>query len=70
MVKEKPVTYTCEGSVRGCCGVKHRYIGSAVRCIKKDMNGCASQGGYSDRNVVRSDGKDLSEYEIQDMDQY
>lgn len=69
MAKEKPVTYTCEGSVRGCCGVKHRYLGSAVRCIKRDMAACDSQGD-EDRSPVRSDGKELSELEIQDMDQY
>jgi hypothetical protein len=45
--------YTCQGDVRGDCGVMHRTISSACKCITRDQTGCASQGGYSDR-IVRA----------------
>ncbi len=60
-------TYTTEGSVRGCCGHKHRTIEAAIRCIKRDQAGCSSQGGYSDRSVVRVDGEDLTDSEKEDI---
>ena len=44
--------YTTNGSVRGQCGHVHRTIETAVRCLKRDGGGCASQGGYTDRIVV------------------
>jgi hypothetical protein len=50
-------TYTCEGDVRGCCGVTHRTMTGAVRCLEADQAGCASQGSYSDRAIYRSDGQ-------------
>ena len=53
-------TYTTMGSVRGCCGHKHRTIEAAKRCIDRDHAGCVRQGGYSDRTVVYSDGSELS----------
>ena len=56
-------TYTTIGSVRGCCGHKHRTIKAAVDCIKRDQSGCAIQGGYSDRDVRRSGGAELSDSE-------
>ena len=43
--------YRCVGSVRGWCGHKHRSLDAAVRCRRGDDNGCALQGGYSDRVV-------------------
>lgn len=55
--------YTTTGSVRGCCGHKHRSIVTAKRCIDNDQAGCATQGGYSDRDVIRYDGSELSEDE-------
>lgn len=59
--------YTTTGSVRGCCGHKHRSIATAKRCIDKDQAGCATQGGYSDRHVVRHDGSELSEDEQDEL---
>lgn len=53
-------TYTTSGSVRGCCGHRHRTIEAAKRCIDKDHAGCARQGGYSDRTVVYYDGSELN----------
>lgn len=44
--------YTCRGSVRGDCDVKHRSVGSAFRCCNKDHRDCATVGGYSDRYPV------------------
>jgi hypothetical protein len=39
----------------------------AKRCIDKDQAGCATQGGYSDRHVVRHDGSELSEDEEDEL---
>lgn len=59
--------YTTEGSVRGCCGHKHRSIATAKRCIDNDQAGCATQGGYSDRYVIHYDGSELSEEEKNEL---
>jgi hypothetical protein len=59
--------YTTRGSVRGGCGHKHRSIDTAAKCVKRDMGGCQSQGGYSDRSVVKIENGDrveLSESEF------
>jgi hypothetical protein len=66
-MKHNRIYYTCFGSVRGYCGVKHRHLGSAVRHIQKDQTDCESIGGFSDRNVIRSDGEPLSNLEEQDI---
>lgn len=54
--------YTTRGAVRGDCGHKHTLQGAA-KCIRRDHEGCKSQGGYSDRYVVRLDGEELSDDE-------
>lgn len=64
----KKVSYTTTGSVRGCCGHKHRTIASAVKCVHADSVGCARQGGYSDRYVIRHDGSELSAEEHDQVD--
>lgn len=51
----KKYCYTTEGSVRGWCGHRHRTAQAAVECIRRDQSGCASQGGYSDREVMVMD---------------
>lgn len=56
-------TYTTKGNVRGCCGHKHRSLETAVKCLRDDQVGCGRQGGYSDRQIVRTDGEDLTEDE-------
>jgi hypothetical protein len=61
-------TYTTRGSVRGSCGHQHRSITAAVRCARRDHAGCVSQGGYSDRDVFRADGEDLTEHEMREID--
>lgn len=43
--------YTTYGDVRGQCGHLHRTRSSARACLNRDQSGCASQGGYSDRDV-------------------
>jgi hypothetical protein len=58
------MTYTTRGSVRGSCGHKHRSIETAARCQLGDQKDCNQAGGYSDRQVVRVDGKDLTEGEV------
>lgn len=47
--------WTSIGPVRGWCGHRHRSEAAAARCLKEDQAGCRSQGGYSDRVVVRKD---------------
>lgn len=44
------------GSVRGACPHIHRTEEAAARCLARDQRGCASQGGYSDRQIYRVDG--------------
>jgi len=48
------VTYTTYGSVRGCCGHKHRTLKTAQECADRDQAGCRTQGSgaYSDREIV------------------
>lgn len=53
--------WTCNGSVRGSCGINHRTRKAASKCCERDMKGCNKQGGYSDRYVtevrkIRSNG--------------
>ena len=57
------VTYTTIGSVRGSCGHAHRTIAAAKACADADQRACHRHGGYSDRDVRRSDGSRLSERE-------
>ena len=56
-------TYTTRGRIRGCCGHKHKTIEAAAACLRDDHSGCASQGGYSDREIARTDGEELTENE-------
>lgn len=65
---KRRIYYTTDGSVRGCCGHKHRSIATAQRCVDRDSDGCASQGGYSDRSVVRYDGTPLTDDEQEWID--
>ena len=44
------------GSVRGDCGHHHRTVAAAEACLEQDRRGCASQGGYSDREVYAVTG--------------
>lgn len=59
----KSVTFTAIGNVRGSCGHNHRTIDTAAKCLRKDKQGCMSQGGYSDRQVRRSDGAALTNHD-------
>lgn len=59
------------GSIRGCCGHKHRSLKSATKCLKDDQQDCEKQGGYSDRLtkiIEKGEVKELSanEYAYQD----
>ena len=65
----KPVYYT-EGSVRGSCPHMHRSLRAAARCVADDMKGCARQGGYSDRDLVRVGGWPSSAERLDDLHQY
>lgn len=62
------VFYTCKGSVRGECGHNHRRLTTAVQCCEEDARGCRKQGGYSDRVVLRADGRPLTEAEMSEID--
>jgi len=62
--------YRTQGSVRGRCGHNHRTLSGAVRCLKQDRKGCAVAGGYSDRDIVRIDGVELTEGEYYAIDEF
>jgi len=57
---ERTPRYTCDGSVRGSCGVKHGSPEAAGNCTRRDHRGCVRQGGYSDRTLVSLDGLPIS----------
>lgn len=59
--------YTTIGSVRGCCDHKHRSLLTAMKCIGRDHDGCAKQGGYSDRYIVHLDGTSLTGDELEHL---
>ena len=51
--------WTCEGSVRGGCSIKHRSEAAAVKCCEKDQRdirraypGTFPTQAYSDRRPV------------------
>jgi hypothetical protein len=53
--------YTCVGSVRGACGVRHRTLEAASRCCgqdHRDVQRGHGRSAYSDRTprVCLSDG--------------
>lgn len=54
MTSQTRTYWTCIGSVRGACGVKHRSEDAARACCARDHAGCRSQGAtaYSDREPV------------------
>lgn len=54
------MTYTTNGDVRGSCGHAHKTIEAAARCLEYDREGCAGQGGYSDRHIIASDEQHVS----------
>lgn len=47
--------YQCRGGVRGRCGVDHRTLSGAARCLARDQRYCRSVGGYSDRSIYLVD---------------
>jgi hypothetical protein len=59
-------TYDASGPVRGDCGHQHRTAGAAWRCCHADNLDCGRLGGgcYSDREVRRADGAELTEGDI------
>ena len=57
-------TYRCVGDIRGDCGHEHKTIAGAARCLARDEAECAGQGGYSDRELVDSDGHEYLEVEM------
>ena len=64
--------YTTDGSVRGTCGHVHKTIASAMQCLQRDRNSCGRLGGgaYSDRDIVRLDGGELTGDDIDALDSY
>jgi len=55
--------YTTWGSVRGCCGHRHRTLKAAKRCLEKDQRACANLPGgnaYSDRHIRIADSGDTA----------
>lgn len=62
-------TYETNGDIRGNCGHKHRTIQAALRCAQRDHNACNSHGGYSDRQVIRTDGRPLDDWDIIEIEE-
>lgn len=62
--------YIAFGDVRGDCGHAHRTARAAAVCVERDRRGCRSQGGYSDRIVLRQYGtrREAQTVEMSDMD--
>ena len=57
--------YTTWGRVRGDCGHEHRSLLAAHKCLQNDLNGCRSQGGYSDRTLyVLDPGQTVKSYDV------
>ena len=66
--------YTCKGSVRGSCGLEHATLAEAHRCCEADRAACTSPPDsltrtYSDRYVCRLDGRNLSDAEMDALDE-
>lgn len=53
---KKRTFWICCGDVRGDCGHKHLSLETAERCLLRDKDGCADQGGYSDRVILEQWG--------------
>lgn len=52
------VYWTCEGDVRGGCGIRHRTEGASQACCDRDTRNVKrghSGGAYSDRRPVRKE---------------
>lgn len=62
--------YVCEGNVRGRCNHLHKSLVTAVRCLRKDRAGCASQsnGSYSDRDIYELVDGYARELSVADVD--
>jgi hypothetical protein len=60
-------SYTTVGPDRGPCGHVHYSIWPAVKCMMKDRGWCRVRGIQSDRQVVRSDGRDLTDDELESL---
>jgi len=54
--------FEARGNVRGTCGHKHQTEAAAEKCCKRDMDGCKTQGGYSDRFVSEVEYTPLAKF--------
>ncbi len=62
--------WTCDGAVRGGCGVKHRTEAAAVEHCRRDARDVRAGHGanaYSDRRVVRRAGTPDDEMTMEDV---
>lgn len=55
--------WTCTGSVRANCGIKHMSLDAARACCNRDHAGCKrqSRNGYSDRVPIPCNEAALAE---------
>lgn len=63
--------WTCEGSVRGCCGITHRSYTTAKKCCDRDFDNIRryySNNSYSDRYPVPLDEEAKEEWKT--LDEY
>ena len=56
--------YITTGDIRGRCPHRHRTIQGALACLRRDRDGCHSQGGYSDRCLVEVSPTGRREIEV------
>jgi len=64
-------TYQMHGDVRGTCPHQHHTLTGLARCARQDAQGCAGQGGYSDRHPYRLVGgyrEPLTDEECEEFD--
>jgi hypothetical protein len=64
------VYYIASGSVRGTCDHRHATAGDAWKCCHRDSEQCGKLGGgsYSDREVKRSDGNEMTDADMASID--
>ena len=61
------VRYRCAGRASGSCGGGHRTLMAALDCLHTSLQGEASGGGFSDRQIWRDDGAELTRTEVMSL---
>ena len=61
-------TYHAKGNVTGSCGHAHRTIAAAENCRRSHAARCHAAGGYSDRELERTDGSRIEGWEYDEIE--